>query len=205
MGNAEKAVIGLQAEWAIGCAKLSLSVLPELEGVYGGYGVSMRAKEALQVFGLNVNVNFAEIKEAYRRACSKYHPDRNPAGLEMMKVVNEAYASLQDYIAPTNASNDEELEQETLGDEMNAALNAVIGLGLTIEVCGSWIWVSGDTRTHREILKVAGYRWAPKKLMWHWRPADYKSHSRGKFSMDEIRSKHGSKSVVPRGWTRIEA
>lgn len=162
-------------------------------------------RDALKVFGLDGSAVFEDIKQAYRRACSKYHPDRNPAGLEMMKVVNAAWSSLSDYVAGSVnvESEDDEDGLNNLGDDMNAALNAIITLGLTIEICGSWIWVSGDTRPHKEILKESGYRWAPKKAMWMWKPEGMKSFGRGKFTMDEIRSAHGSVNVKPKTFARL--
>ncbi|MFN7095305.1 MAG: J domain-containing protein [Burkholderiales bacterium] len=43
------------------------------------------------------NITPADIKHAYRKACAIYHPDRNSAGLEMMKLVNKAYDIAKDY------------------------------------------------------------------------------------------------------------
>lgn len=166
--------------------------------------MKLNHKDALGILDLPTQCTFEDIKKAYRIACSKYHPDRNPAGLEMMKLVNAAYQALSDYQADFTKGDSDFMEEHKLGDEMNAALNAIISLGLTIEVCGAWIWVSGDTRPHKEALKAAGYRWAPKKEMWHWRPADSKSWSRGKYSMDEIRSKHGSIGVKGRVFNKLE-
>ena len=163
--------------------------------------MNMNTKDALNRLGLTPSATQDEIKAAYRKACATYHPDRNPAGLEMMKLVNMAYAALENY-KPSATQGDENI---AYGDEMNTALNAIIDLGLTIEICGSWVWVSGDTRPHKDILKSAGFRWAPKKAMWHYRPAEWKSHSRGKYSMDEIREKHGSVSVKPSDRQRIAA
>ena len=151
-------------------------------------------KDALAILGANVEMTFVEIKVCYRRASAKYHPDRNPAGLEMMKLINSAWQALSDYVAG-DLRGDNETEWHDLGDEMNIALNAIIGIGLDIEVCGSWIWVGGDTKPHKEVLKESGYRWAPKKKLWHFRPSDYKSFSRGKLSITDIRIKHGSYSV----------
>lgn len=165
--------------------------------------MKMTTKDALNVLGLKVDATFEVIKGAYRKACMQYHPDRNPAGLEMMKIVNAAYNALTDYVA---GSVKEDVDPSiNLGEELNAALNAIIGFGLTIEICGSWLWVSGDTRPYKEELKAAGFKWAPKKMMWHFRPADYKSFSRGKYTMDEIRARHGSVSVKPQAYSRIEA
>ncbi len=164
----------------------------------------MRHSEALRILGLVGGVSFEEGKGAYGVMCSKYHPDRNPAGLEMMKLINAAWQALSDYVASEHVeeASDEGLD---LTEEMNTALNAIIHLGLTIEVCGVWIWVSGDTKPYKDQLKSAGYRWAPKKVMWMWKPEGCKSKGRGKFSMDEIRSAHGSASVKGKSWARIAA
>ena len=43
----------------------------------------------------------------YRQAALKFHPDRNPAGAEMMKIINAAYDVLKDYageIEPEDAA-----------------------------------------------------------------------------------------------------
>ena len=127
------------------------------------------------------------IKMAWRKACSKYHPDKGGSN-QMMQAVNEAYEAL------LNAEHLDQPEEFTdYGDELNAALNAIIELaGLDIEICGSWIWVSGETRTHKDTLKAANFKWAPKKAMWHFRPDGFRSYGRGKSSMDEIRNKYGS-------------
>jgi len=167
--------------------------------------MKMKHKEALHILGLNQLATFECVKKAYRVACSKYHPDRNPAGLEMMKLVNAAWMALSDYVQGEGELFDEPIfNAESLGDELNAALNAVIGLGLTIEICGSWIWVSGDTKPHREVLKSAGYRFAPKKVMWSFCGGE-RTTSRGKFSMDDIRSRHGSTTVKGQSFKQIAA
>lgn len=148
-------------------------------------------KDALQILGVSAQSDFTDIKQAYHRSCSKYHPDRNPAGLEMMKLVNAAWSALQDYVADKRADN----SVHDYGDEINSALNAIINLGLDIEICGAWVWVSGDTRTYKDELKQAGFKWAPVKKMWHFRPSSYRSFSRGSYDMDKIRSLHGSVKI----------
>ncbi len=79
--------------------------------------------------------------------------------------------------------------------EIKEVIKKVSDLNLTIEICGNWVWLHGDTRPHKDILKTSGFKWAPKKKLWYWRPAEYRSFSRGKFSMNEIREKHGSQRV----------
>ena len=129
---------------------------------------------------------------AYRRAAMKYHPDRG-GSLQMMQAVNEALETLQAALDQGQTFEPNETQSD-YGDELNAAIRAIIDLpGIVIEICGSWVWVSGDTRPHKDVIKAAGFKWAPKKAMWHFRPAEYKSHfSRGRMDMDDIRNKYGS-------------
>jgi hypothetical protein len=158
----------------------------------------MKHQDALNILEIHTNPVTPEIiKQAYRKACSKYHPDRNPAGTEMMKLVNVAYAALENFTGEVSTNDD---TQKDYGDALNAALNAIISLGLTLEVCGVWVWVSGDTKPHKETLKTAGFMWAPKKMQWYFRPAEYKSRTRGKtWSMDKIRDKYGSEKIFSNG------
>jgi len=148
----------------------------------------MTKNDAVKILNLTGEINQAAIKKAYQAACSKFHPDRNPAGLEMMKLINQAYEVLKN--EPDFSTDNESNYDEKLSDAINAAMTME---GVIIEICGLWVWLSGDTRPHKDAIKEAGYKWASKKKMWYFRPADYKSSSRGKFSMDEIRGLHGSK------------
>lgn len=163
----------------------------------------MNIKDALAILGLSASADPDAIKTAYRKACIKYHPDRNPAGLEMMntqkagtRAVNVAYQFLHDlgYNGAERPINEE--VNSDFGDLLNAAINAVIGLaGISIEVCGAWVWVTGDTKHHKDTLKAAGYWWAPKKTAWYFRPPDHKSRNKGEWDLDKIRDTYGSTSV----------
>ncbi|NRB40663.1 MAG: DnaJ domain-containing protein [Pseudomonadales bacterium] len=164
----------------------------------------MKIIDAANILNLAGDITPSDIKKAYRKAAAKYHPDRNPAGAEMMKAVNEAYESLKDFSGTLGAAEGEEFEPSQYGDELNSALNAIVNLeGLDIEVCGSWVWVTGETKQHKEKLKEAGYRWASKKKAWHFRPSDWKKVSRGEMGMDDIRGMHGSTKVKTFGKKKL--
>ena len=131
-----------------------------------------------------------ELKAEYRRLSKIYHPDLG-GDLEIMKQINAQYETAFDAL---NASSDEP-KAETAADFINI-INALVKLqGITIELCGSWLWISGDTKAVKEELKAAGCRWASKKSMWYWHPADWKPANRKTATMEHIRQKYGSKII----------
>ena len=147
----------------------------------------MNIYDAAKILGLSGTLNPQNTKSAYRAACKKYHPDINPAGEDMMKVINEAYDALKYYDGEIKS------EQTDYGALLNDALNAVSSLpALVIEICGSWVWLTGDTRAHKDTLKEAGFKWAAKKKAWYFRPEQFRSRSKGSSSLEEIRAKYGS-------------
>ena len=72
----------------------------------------MSQEDYYQVLGLDQNASQTRIKEAYRQAAFKYHPDRNReniAAAEKMKKINEAYAVLSN---PTKRKEYDALKQQ---------------------------------------------------------------------------------------------
>ena len=57
----------------------------------------MNIYDAIKVLGITdlEKITEEDVKKAYRKASKKYHPDHNPSGEEMMKLVNEAHSALE--------------------------------------------------------------------------------------------------------------
>ena len=74
---------------------------------------------------------------------------------------------------------------------LQKAIELVKELKLKAELCGAWLWVerNPDTKTVKEQLKAAGFRWACKKEQWYF--PGIPASGRG-VPMDYIRSKYGS-------------
>lgn len=166
----------------------------------------MKIDDAANILGLTGDINPDIVKTAYRKLVKEYHPDlnpdlaKNPAGAEMIKVLNNAYDALKEYTGTISAEEDRQNYPEALEE----ALSAIIDLqGLEIEICGAWVWVTGDTFTHKDVLREAGFKYASKKKAWNFRPESWKSRSRGQVSMDDIREQYGSLAPRGRGRARI--
>lgn len=135
-----------------------------------------------------------ELKAAYRRLALKCYPDMG-GSTEIMQEINAEHDALFEQLKRQHNAHADEYHQTTeTAEEFREILDVLLGLpGLTVELCGSWLWISGETRQHKDALKAAGCRWSSSKTMWYWRhPEDARGHYRGKRSMNEIRSKYGS-------------
>ena len=67
--------------------------------------------------------------------------------------------------------------------------------GIHIEICGSWIWVTGNTYPHRDTLKNAGYMYSKSKKAWYHAGEGLKGKRRGRYSLNQIRKLHGSEEI----------
>jgi len=164
----------------------------------------MTLQEALNVFNLSGNITAEAIKDTYKKLSLKYHPDRNPAGNDMMKLINAAYEWLN-----LNADRINEGFSHTEGAYDYAAkfggvLEQLRALdGLELEIIGNWIWITGETKANKKALKDIGCRYAAKKVCWYFRPEEHRSRSNRKsHSMDEIRDMHGSQGRESSGGRR---
>lgn len=137
-----------------------------------------------------------EVKSLYRQLAKQFHPDKG-GDLATMQAINNEYALAIAIIAKGGTFTAEEAEAEILNAEAyKNAVNAIINLsGINIEICGGWIWVTGNTYQHKAILKNAGFYFASKKVAWYFRSVEYKTNNRKTLSLDGIRTKYGSQQI----------
>ncbi len=146
----------------------------------------------------------AELKDQYKKLAFQNHPDRG-GNTETMQEINAEYDALLKSII-SNSGNDEYSTEEKksfweskeehteVERKVKEALDKIIHLeGLEIEIIGVWIWVSGDTKAHKETLKGAGFKWNKSLVKWVF--IGKKSNGRGKMTLEEMREKHGSEKV----------
>lgn len=141
-----------------------------------------------------------ELKKQYKKLAIENHPDRG-GSTEAMQEINAEYdrlfAKLKDI--HTSASGETYTAKEESAetpDEFKDIISRLVSLiGIEIEVCGSWLWVTGATFAHKEILKEMKFRWSKNKNAWYFHNDGYIKRSRKTFSMDEIRDLWGSEKA----------
>jgi curved DNA-binding protein CbpA len=143
---------------------------------------------------LNSCRTLREVKQKYKELAMQYHPDRG-GDEEIMKLLNFEYEIVINNPF-FNFSGQSEAEKESYL-QFPEIINKIINLDLTIEICGQWVWISGNTYQNREYLRKSGFYFARNKKLWYWRPQEYSSSNRNPLEMDKIRALYGSDTVQP--------
>lgn len=135
-----------------------------------------------------------ELKREYRRLVMIHHPDHG-GDTATMQAINAEHDALFDALkAKHNAEHDAEHQTTETPEEFREIIEALLRMdGVEVELCGSWLWIGGNTRAHKDALKAAGCRWSSSKKLWYWRHAeDAHRWHRGRSTIGEIRTKYGS-------------
>lgn len=135
-----------------------------------------------------------DLKADYRRLVKLHHPDLG-GDTETMKAINDEHDQFFEILKNKhNASADEYHQTTETAEEFRHLINELLKLsGIIVELCGNWVWLSGNTKEHKEALKALGCRWSQNKQMWYWRHFEEgRKHYRGHATMNDIRNKYGS-------------
>lgn len=138
-----------------------------------------------------------ELRSEYRRLALMHHPDKGGSTSDMQEINNE-YDLLSKKLINSNTSFSDGRKswEHFVSGEIREKLMEVLFLPeVTIEVIGSWIWITGNTRPLKEELKACGFKFSSNKLAWYWQHGDYRKKNGKQFSMEEIRAMWGSEEV----------
>ena len=127
-----------------------------------------------------------EAKKVYKILARKLHPDVG-GSTELFKILNEVYNNILEN--GTNFSNDSEFDLE-----IEKIISQILHYeDITIEVIGSWIWLSGNTKPIKDRLKELNFKYAFKKKMWFY--GEMKGRNPKQKSMEDIKAKYGCQTV----------
>ena len=141
-----------------------------------------------------------ELKKEYRRLAMIHHPDHGGDTATMQAIngeYSEAFARLQNQ---HNAAADEAHQTTETPEEFITIISQLLRFpGLTVELCGSWLWITGETYAIKDQLKAAGCRWSSSKKAWYWHhPEEGHRWHKGTATMSDIRTKYGSQTYKGR-------
>lgn len=144
----------------------------------------------------------SEVKQAFKKLAFQYHPDRKNGSHEAFVSMQAAYlAKLKSLNGQTSAGFDNKTHtyyyNQAVESEVMEKITELLNLKATdieIELCGVWLWVSGNTRAYKDQLKELALRWHPKRSKWYFHTKTNRKRKMSKMSFDQIRFAYGSKS-----------
>lgn len=160
-----------------GFASTSMTILPQIVNL----GKSQKQKGNRTMFFRDC-ITPGEVKSVYRNLCFMYHPDTGHGDLETMKAINVEYHktlnSLNGHVS-VGSDNKEHtyrynyaVEQEIM--DIISKVLALHMIDVEIDLIGTWVWLSGNTRPYRRQLawnkgQGIGFKWHGKRQKWYWR------------------------------------
>lgn len=133
-----------------------------------------------------------ELKTAYVEWATKCDTETsqqflNGAFEEVAKLVKDQHKTKDG----KSYTKEPELSPEDFRTLMAELLNID---GITVEILGSWIWVSGNTKANKDALKQCGFRFSGKKQAWYKAPEGTKRMGR------RYKSKYASYGELREAW-----
>lgn len=145
-----------------------------------------------------------ELRKQYKELLKIYHPDNPNGSTEACQAINAEYDRLFKLLKNKHESKQTDTENKKndfdnmkWDFEEDAALREVLQKvihfeNIVIELCGSWIWISGNSYHYKDELKEIGFKWASQKKQWYWHSEAFRKKGKKTLSMDDIRSYYGS-------------
>lgn len=151
-----------------------------------------------------------ELKGLYRKLVFQHHPDKG-GSTEAMQAVNQEYDLLFTGLKDVHQTKDGETytakqSNTETADQFKDLINKLMKMeNIEIEIIGCFVWVTGDTKPHREKLKALKFQWHSKKTAWYLKPENYKRKSRKEYDLEEIREMYGTSGKThSRGTDKLE-
>lgn len=114
---------------------------------------------------------------------------------EMLKSLKLEYSTLVNALSPSKPVEAVK-EKATVPEKIKELQEKVNPDGLRLEICGTWLWVTGKTFQVKDALKELGFRYSANKLSWYYRQSDHRSGNQEPIPLEMIREKYGTNEVA---------
>ena len=148
-----------------------------------------------------------ELRKSFYKLCLRMHPDKGGDHLAFVGMKNE-----YDYLCGLrgasefgNAAREKRAPRYSAASEkqLREMIEKLIHLeNITIEICGCWLWITGNTFAIHTTLSALGLKFSGSKKAWYYAASMQSGKIRGRYSdMNKIRNRFGSETIetMPRG------
>lgn len=133
---------------------------------------------------------YEALKTAYIDALKQYRT------ATAQKFIDAEFDKFVDAVKDVHVSMEGKVYKKDMQEdpkEFKAIINQLLQVdGLTIEQCGTWLWIGGNTKDNKALLKQAGFSFSGKKKMWFKKPAGTGYRKSKGWDMKKIRDTYGS-------------
>lgn len=134
-----------------------------------------------------------EVRKLFFKLCIQLHPDKGGDHNVFVRMKREYDYAIEHF--PNESSERTTTRESELSlSEMIEKLCRIRGIEL--ELCGVWLWITGETYAAKDLLKSFGCMFSSKKKAWYWHDGiDGKKHRGFRKSLDDIRNVYGSEKI----------
>lgn len=157
----------------------------------------MRGTVEVKFFHVVFNSPIEEIKRQYLALCKKYHPDLG-GSVEDMAQINAEFdylSHLHSHIHENSKGGTYEKYEDTADSvpfDFMSLINQLVTLqDITVELVGSFVWVSGNTYPVKDTLKSMGLKFSGKHKKWYFAPTTRKHAWHSNLNYTDIKMKYG--------------
>ena len=147
----------------------------------------------------------AEIKSTYRKLAMQHHPDRGGSTAVMQEINRQYEAILSCKHGAAEMGADGQAHTYYYNPEHERAVMAKLDEllrmrlpGCEIWLIGKWLWVKGETKPVKDLLKSAGLRWHNERVAWYWKPYTTRTHYNAAVSFDDMADYYGASMFTAR-------
>lgn len=130
-----------------------------------------------------------ELKVRYMHYMQRYLPREGHRGKRRLAKAVEGQYEAQRYIRGFSNVRPE-IRHDFI--RFQSLVKDLIVMGLEVEMCGKWLFVTGPTGQHVTRLLELGFRFSPELRRWCYRPAGFEAPDLNGVSMEYIRKKFGN-------------
>jgi hypothetical protein len=143
----------------------------------------------------NNTMSETEAKAIYRKMAVQLHPDKATGSKEAFVDLQNQY---EQFLKGNCGFTAEKAEQETEAMDNFIRANEFIQnfAGVTVELTGTWVWLTGNTFVYRDAIKENGFKYSASKKRWYKAPYEIKGTKRKGTSFSKIKETYGYSAVT---------
>lgn len=145
-----------------------------------------------------------DVKKTYYEWTKKLHPDNGGNASDFITMRNEykiAWKKYKDTHKNKAGETWEETSTSKQATEENGTIYAdiidkiIFYQNINIDICGCFIWVTGNTYPYKDNLKDIGFKWSKDKKCWFYTDKIFHRKTTYKPSLDEIKEMYGDEKI----------